>query len=134
MKSSKVFILSIFLGVFLASCSSSIEEKLSGEWHATDVKIEAEDGKYTRERTDALRRMEKSVVFVFNEDKTMKAYTGESAIDGTWFYDEDDDGIYVLFEGSDKDDKTLLGHYTGGKIRKEHSSEGLLIETIYEKR
>jgi len=119
---------------FMMSCSSSIEEKLTGEWHVTDVQIDADEAKYDRGRIDALRRMEKSVVFVLNEDLTMNAVTGGSTIEGTWSYDEVNAGVYILFAGGGDEDKTLMGNLSGGKITKEHDSEGLVIKTIYEKR
>ena len=71
----KIFV-SLLILVFIASCSQPMEEKLAGEWRAVDVKIDSEEGEFSREQLDAIRRMEKSVVFVFNEDGTMNAVTG----------------------------------------------------------
>jgi hypothetical protein len=125
--------LSLFILVFIVSCSQSIEEKLKGEWRAVDVKVDSEDENLSREKLDALRRMEKSVVFVFNEDQTMSAFTGGSEINGVWEYDEGTSQVSILFENTGST-PTPFGKLKDGRIIKDHETGGVSVQTIYEKK
>lgn len=132
-KSIAPFISVLFFLFLFSGCSESVEEKLTGEWRATDVKIETGDEEFGREQLDALRRMEKSVVFVLNDDFTMNAVTGGSVINGFWSYDEEKEEVLVTFEGGNTE-PTPLGKYTNGKLIKDHETGGISIKTVYEKR
>jgi len=123
---------SIFLAIMF-SCSQPAGEKLAGEWRAVEVSVEGEGEDIGRERLDALRRMEKSVVFVLNEDSTMSAVTGGSVISGFWTYDEATGEVRILFENAGTE-PTPMGKYSGGKIVKDHETGGIRIKTTYEKR
>ena len=125
-------ITSIFLAIMF-SCSQPAGKKLAGEWRAVDVIVEAEGEDIGREKLDALRRMEKSVVFVLNEDSTMSAVTGGSVISGFWTYDEETSEVRILFENAGTE-PTPMGKYSGGKIVKDHETGGIRIKTTYEKR
>ncbi len=125
-------IISIFLAIMF-SCSQPVGEKLAGEWRAVDVSVEAEGEDIGREKLDALRRMEKSVVFVLNEDSTMSAVTGGSVIYGFWTYDEETSEVRILFENAGTE-PTPMGEYSGGKIVKDQETGGIRIKTTYEKR
>jgi hypothetical protein len=126
-------VISFILLAILFSCSQPVGERLAGEWRAVDVSIEAEGDNIGREQLDALRRMEKSVVFVLNNDSTMSAVTGGSVISGFWEYDEGTGEVRILFENAGTE-PTPLGKYSGGRIIKDHETGGIRIKTTYEKR
>jgi hypothetical protein len=125
--------ISFILLTIMFSCSQPVGEKLAGEWRAVEVNVESEGENIGRERLDALRRMEKSVVFVLNEDSTMSAVTGGAVIDGFWVYDEETSEVRILFENAGTE-PTPMGKYSGGKIVKDHETGGIRIKTTYEKR
>jgi hypothetical protein len=128
----KIFV-SLLILVFIASCSQPMEEKLAGEWRAVDVKIDSEEGEFSREQIDAIRRMEKSVVFVFNEDGTMNAVTGGSVISGVWEFNEETSEVSILIENAGTE-PTLFGVYKSGQIIKDHEAGGISVTTVYEKK
>jgi hypothetical protein len=132
-KSALTILVGILMISLLVSCSRSIEEKLSGEWRASEVIVKDGEDALTREKLDALKRMEKSVVFVLNEDYTMSAVTGGSVIQGVWEFSEETKEVMILFDNSGTN-PTLLGKYSGGKITKDHETGGVSVKTVYEKR
>ena len=98
------------------SCTKSAENDIPGEWWAAEIQIEADTTLFDQERISTLKKMEQSVYFVFNEDKTMEAITGAYTNKGTWSLDKEKNEVFVLLEGSRSNIPSLFGTYEDGKI------------------
>jgi len=108
----------------------SIEERIPGTWAVTDVKVEAEI--LDADRVESLKRIQESVYFVLNEDKSFTAFTGDIQLTGTWSFDKNRTEVFARFDG-DQGQPSLLGKWDSGKLVKVHESAEAIITTTYEK-
>ena len=133
---STTFAITVLTALILmfAACSSSPEKKISGEWRVKEVNVEADTSQIDQMRINALKSMEKSVFFILNEDKSLKAITGNTTLDGAWSYDEETGEVLVSFIGAGGGEMNQFGVYDDGEIVKTHESGGVKVITIYEKK
>ena len=124
-----LFLLAVLYLLF--SCSGDPEKEIPGIWKPVEVLIDADTAFVDKQRLLAMEKLEKSVFFRLNEDKTMLAYTGGATILGTWSYEENTQEVFVQFEGSTLSQPTLLGKYSGGELIKTHELPNMKVTTTY---
>ena len=74
-------------------------------------------------------RDQKAILYELYEDHSMKIRTGSSTIEGSWMYNKEDKGVYVIFAGTLEN--LLLGMYEKGKLINEEKEEGITITTVF---
>lgn len=129
----KSILLFLLAALFLLSaCSLSVEKKIPGAWRVEDVNFVAEDPAFLDSASIARTiKDQKAILYELNADHSMKIRTGSSTIDGSWMYNKEDKGVYVIFSGTL--DNLLLGKYEKGKLINEEKDEGFTITTIFSK-
>jgi hypothetical protein len=122
------FLIILFSGVILFSCSRSIEKKLAGMWKVEDVQFDS-PVPMDPAQLESSKESAKSVSYELLEDFTAKIHAGFSVLEGSWIYKEKESSVYMVFSGTF--DTILLGRYEEGKLINEESRPDIRITTIF---
>ena len=126
MLASFLFSLSVFI-----SCNKPVKDKIAGVWQIEDIKFDADTSMYDTSELESVVSDQKSVKFELHPDMSLKIVTGSSTIEGTWSYNDKDQGVYVIMANSP--DSVLMGTYKDGKLVNLDENPGLTITTIFTK-
>lgn len=124
-----VFFLAILSLLFTSSCNQSKEDKIAGAWRVENVEFDDPQGLLDPVMVQSIIKNQKSILYELYQDRSMKVRTGSSVIEGTWMFNKEDDGVYVMF--ADNLENTQLGIFSDGKIVNEDFEDSLTIRTTF---
>jgi hypothetical protein len=124
----------LIAAALIYACSTSNESRIPGKWVADEVEITPKTENFSKAKEDALRRLEKTVTFIFEEDMTMKAVTGSTAIDGVWTFDEETSEIFVAFIGDNDPKPKQFGIFKNGRLITSRDSDDVDVRTTYKRK
>lgn len=117
------------LAILVTACTKTTEQKVAGIWRIEDVKVDAAPGVIDMVNMDQTIKSQKEILYELHEDHVMKVKTGSVSLEGSWTFNQADNGIYVVFNGSF--DTTLLGILKNKKLVNEQKDPQVSITTTF---
>ena len=120
----------LFAGIFLFSCSPSIEKQLPGIWVVEDMEFESEY-ELDEQLIEASKRSQKSISYELMADKTARVYTGFTTFESEWLYKKSKNTVFIIFPGTY--DTIQLGRFEEGKLINIEENPDIRITTVFMK-
>lgn len=124
-----VFYMVILSLLIISSCNRSKEDRIAGAWRVENVEFDDPEGVLDPAMVNSIIKNQKSILYELYKDRSMKVRTGSSVIEGSWMYNKEDKGVYVMF--ADNLENSLLGKYIDGKLVNEDVEDSLKIKTTF---